>query len=91
MITLTNDTQFPGVRLEFKAENSSMGYNETYYTAQESWEMDQQNNNNELADEPVAAPAPAYDYDQQRNDDVEYAQGYEETQKATGYGFNFNS
>jgi hypothetical protein len=42
MITLTNDSQFPGARLEFQAGASEVAYSDDYYSAQESWEMDKQ-------------------------------------------------
>ena len=43
MITLTNDSQFPGARLEFKAGETEIAYNDDYYSAQESWDMEKQN------------------------------------------------
>jgi hypothetical protein len=81
MITLTNDSQFPGARLEFTGENSAVAYSEEYQTSQESWEMDNQNYNNEVAQEPVA-PAQA--------SELEYAQNNEATDNVS-YGFNFQS
>ena len=86
MITLTNDSQFPGARFEFKANGGSeVGYNDSYYSAQESWEMDQQNNNNDIAQEvPVEQPVQNNEYQ-----DTDYAQGYENQDQ--GYGFNFQS
>jgi len=84
MITLTNDSQFPGARLEFKANNAEVAYNNDHYSAQESWNMDQQNQKNELANE--QQPTEYND-----NQDVDYAQSYEGDTQEGGYGFNFQS
>ena len=43
MVTLTNDSQFPGTRLEFKAGEAEVAYSDDHYTAQESWDLDEQN------------------------------------------------
>lgn len=86
MITLTNDSQYPGARFEFKADNAEVGYNNDHYSAQESWEMDQQNQNNELAgDQQQYNQEPVDNY----NNDVDYAQGNDN--QGQGYGFNFQS
>jgi hypothetical protein len=82
MITLTNDSQFKGARLEFKANESEVAYNDDHYSAQESWEMDQQNEQTELAQE---ATEPV-----QENNNVaptEYAQG----EQNESYGFDVGS
>jgi len=82
MITLTNDSQFKGARLEFKANESEVAYNDDYYSAQESWEMDQQNEQSELAQD-VTEPV-------QQNNNVaptEYAQG----EQNESYGFDLGS
>lgn len=86
MITLTNDSQFPGARFEFKADNAEVAYNNDHYSAQESWDMDQQNQNNELANEQQYNQEPVDNY----NNDVDYAQNYE-NEGQQGYGFNFQS
>lgn len=85
MITLTDDSQFPGARFEFTALNSEVGYNEDYYSAQESWEMDQQNNNDELAG--------GQDYNQGYDDQPanDYPAEYDNGQEGPSYGFNFQS
>ncbi len=84
MITLTNDSQFPGARLEFKANNAEVAYNNDHYSAQESWNMDQQNQKNELANEQQPT-------EYNNNQDVDYAQSYEGDTQEGGYGFNFQS
>jgi hypothetical protein len=86
MITLTNDSQFPGARFEFKTTSSSeVGYNDDYYSAQESWDMDQQNMNNDVAqDQRVNQPSNNVNY--QENDYAKNNQGGSEA-----YGFNFKS
>lgn len=84
MITLTNDSQFPGARLEFKANNAEVAYNNDHYSAQESWDMDQQSPNNELANEQQPV-------EYNNNQDVDYAQSYEGDTQDGGYGFNFQS
>lgn len=86
MITLTNDSQFPGARFEFKTTSSSeVGYNDDYYSAQESWDMDQQNMNNDVAqDQRVNQPSSNVNY--QEND---YAKNNQDGNQA--YGFNFKS
>jgi hypothetical protein len=64
MITLTNDSQYPGARLEFKAGATEVAYNDDYYTAQESWELDQQN----------------ADAQERSNQDEEYSQNEDQIQ-----------
>lgn len=82
MITLTNDSQFKGARLEFKANETEVAYNDDYYSAQESWQMDQQNNQTDVAEE-TSEPV------QQNNNQAptEYAQG----DQNGSYGFDLGS
>lgn len=85
MITLTNDSQFAGTRLEFKANETEVAYNDDYYTAQESWEMDQQKADAEReAQEAIPSEAPQYE-------EVDYAEApaqQEIPQESTGFNFN---
>jgi len=86
MITLTNDSQFPGARLEFTAANGEeIAYNEDHYESTHNWGMDEQNNNSDLAQENL-------DNNQQVDQGIEddYAQNYE-TEENTEYGVNFQS
>jgi len=86
MITLTNDSKFAGTRLEFKANETEVAYNDDHYTAQESWEMDRQKEEErEVAQESIPAEQPRYE-------EVDYAEApAAEATPKEGYGFNFNS
>lgn len=79
MITLTNDSKFKGTRLEFKANETEVAYNDDYYSSQESWEMDRQNEEAQLAQEEREYTQPS----QVDSSAEEYAQNGE------AYGFNF--
>jgi hypothetical protein len=83
MITLTSDSQYKGTRLEFKASETEVAYNDDHYSAQESWEMDQQNEQKELAQEDTQQ------LDQNNNEEqpTEYAQGV----PSESYGFDLGS
>lgn len=98
MVTLTNDSQFAGTRLEFKANEAEVAYSDDYYTAQESWDMDnkEQENKEEEINNAVASQVSeeinnevAPQEFQDSAEQVEYAQG--EGEVSPSYGFNFQS
>lgn len=44
MVTLTNDSKYAGVRMEFTAQNNSeVAYSEEYYNETQNWNIDSQN------------------------------------------------
>lgn len=103
MITLTNDSQYPGARLEFKAGATEIAYNDDYYTAQESWELDEQNRNAQEQNERSDVKDEEYSQNNEQVQDIvpqqEYQDNYESNefvenqyeQEPVQNDFNFQS
>lgn len=80
MVTLTNDSKFAGTRLEFSSNNAEVAYGNDYYDNTQSWETDNQNYDNQLANEAVS-----------NNPNVGTQDEYTNENTDTDYGFNFQS
>jgi hypothetical protein len=86
MITLTNDSQYAGMRLEFKAENNASVAYDVDYNEGINWGMNTQNSYEELTKEDL--PTQQNDNVNKYND-LEYSQS--DVQENSTYGFQFSS
>ncbi|MEX0799282.1 MAG: hypothetical protein WEB87_05675 [Bacteriovoracaceae bacterium] len=80
MITLSNDSKYAGVRMEFQAGNGAeVAYGDDYYQETRGWGANNQNHNNQLANEAEYAP---------ETEEPEYQ---DQAEKEETYGFNFQT
>ncbi len=80
-VMLTNDTYYPGTKLEFKTSGETFG-NES----NSSWAMNDQNINNELAESEEVQNS--YEQEEIQND---YAQDVNPSENTPSFSFQFNS
>ena len=89
MVTLTDDSQYPGLRLEFKTGESIAAQNQ-----EENWELNDQNLEAEDAFENKESEQQEYAQNDYSEEDVYYDEENENTEQVQGeeqqnYGFSF--
>lgn len=94
MVTLTNDSKYAGVRMEFKTEDSAqVRYSDEYYQRTQGWSMDEQEPAREAeAESEEQNYGYEYDYERGYDQEVPAQDEYEyqdNAEKEKGFHFNF--
>ncbi|MCT4642393.1 MAG: hypothetical protein N4A33_08860 [Bacteriovoracaceae bacterium] len=81
-VVLSNDSQYQGMKMEFKTSGQGLEYAQDHYENTQNWQMDQQNNNSQLAVENV---------DNSQNYEQNEIESTEQAEENPSFGYNFNS
>ena len=90
MVTLANDSQFPGARLEFETNGAEIAYGQDYYEKQESWNLNSQNEDDNYAvNADVQQEQDVYESENQYKE--ENLNEQQEQNDTASFKFNFNA
>lgn len=90
MVTLANDSQFPGARLEFETNGAEIAYGQDYYEKQESWNLNSQNEEDNYAvNADIQQEQDVYESENQYKE--ENLNEQQEQNDTASFKFNFNA